>query len=456
MHARPERSVMVLGPPRSGKTTSIVIPAVLSADGPVVSTSTKPEVMRSTVHQRLRLGPCYLYDPSGKIDLPEGVERLVWSPVAASADWRQAQIVSRMMVRTARVPGGGVDSGSAHRDPHWTERAESLLASLLHAAALTDRPMRDVVSWVDARKASEALDVLERGGDPSAFARDLLSGIVATDLRELSGIWSSASGVLGAYRNEPAIASTKGPAFDSAGFCRSRGTVYVCASGLDQDLAAPLIVGLLTDIQNARFAIHSDMAGEHGGVPPVLFALDEVANIAPLPNMTSLASEGGGQGIVTLACLQDLSQARQRWGDQAEGFMSLFGVTVELPGIKNPRTLQAVELLSGTAERRRESVTGPADRPGVVNLAAGLLSGGGRQLPQPTRTVSTEMRPVLPAAEVARGRPGAALLIDERSSMSWVTLTPWFDWEPFRSAVRVQSRSMERDRLSSGSGGREL
>jgi len=41
-----------------------------------------------------------------------------------------------------------------------------------------------------------------------------------------------------------------------------------------------------------------------------------------------MVSEGAGQGVLTLACLQDLSQARGRWGGAAEGFLSLFGTTV--------------------------------------------------------------------------------------------------------------------------------
>jgi hypothetical protein len=36
--------VLVLGPPRSGKTTAIVVPAILAASGGVVSTSTNPDV----------------------------------------------------------------------------------------------------------------------------------------------------------------------------------------------------------------------------------------------------------------------------------------------------------------------------------------------------------------------------------------------------------------------------
>ncbi|HAM02223.1 MAG TPA: hypothetical protein DCQ30_08365, partial [Acidimicrobiaceae bacterium] len=50
--APPEQSVLVLGPPRSGKTSSLVVPTVLAAGGPVVSTSTKPDVLEATLPWR--------------------------------------------------------------------------------------------------------------------------------------------------------------------------------------------------------------------------------------------------------------------------------------------------------------------------------------------------------------------------------------------------------------------
>ena len=49
-----EHSVMILGPPRSGKTTALIIPNVLASSGPVVSTSTKPDVLDATVAARSR------------------------------------------------------------------------------------------------------------------------------------------------------------------------------------------------------------------------------------------------------------------------------------------------------------------------------------------------------------------------------------------------------------------
>ena len=62
-----------------------MIPAVMAASGAVVSTSTKPEVIRATVAARSEVGQAWLFDPSAAEQrLPEGVRRLSWSPVAAA------------------------------------------------------------------------------------------------------------------------------------------------------------------------------------------------------------------------------------------------------------------------------------------------------------------------------------------------------------------------------------
>jgi type IV secretory pathway TraG/TraD family ATPase VirD4 len=91
----------------------------------------------------------------------------------------------------------------------------------------------------------------------------------------------------------------------------------------------------------------------------LLLALDELANVAPLPRLAGIVSEGGGQGVLTLACLQDLSQARSRWGTAADGFLSLFSTTVVLPGIADRPTL---ELLSQLAGRMRWCPPPPSKR----------------------------------------------------------------------------------------------
>ena len=164
--------------------------------------------------------------------------------------------------------------------------------------------------------------------------------MAATDERERSGIFSTASGLLSAYRSQAVLETAKDPNFDPVSFARSSDSLYICAPAQEQDRLAPLVVALLEQIRAAVLARPPDAA-------PVVFALDEVANIAPLSSLPALAAEGGGQGLVTLACLQDLSQARVRWGEAAEGFFTLFGTKVILPGVADHRTLQLISALAG-------------------------------------------------------------------------------------------------------------
>ena len=132
---------------------------------------------------------------------------------------------------------------------------------------------------------------------------------------------------------------------------------------------------------------------------PVTLVLDEVANIAPLPDLPAMVSEGGGQGLLTLACLQDLSQARGRWGAAAEGFFSLFGAKVLLPGIGDLRTLDAVSRLAGQGDVAVQSVSTSA-----------WWSGH----PSASTTQSTRRQERLPVDQVHGLPPGTALVISGR------------------------------------------
>jgi type IV secretion system protein VirD4 len=405
-----QRCVLVLGPSRSGKTSSLVIPNVLAAPGAVVSTSTKPEVLWRTAAVRGRRGRVLLFDPTGTTEPPPGVERVGWSPLCSSTGWDGSLQMARSMVDAAVTSGAG---RSAPVFGHWQERAASLLAPLLHAAALDGVAMRTVVHWVDRHDGSAALAILSRHLGGVAPAVDVLSGILTTDGREQSGIWSTASGVLSAYRSIAALDATEGRLFDAESFCDGPHSLFVCAPGRDQQLVAPLVVGLLSDIRDAAYR----RAREATAPAPVLLALDELANIAPIPDLPAMVSEGAGQGLLTLACLQDLSQARARWGRQADALVSLFGTTLVLGGIADVPTLDAVARLAGEHE--------------VPSRTVGTAQGPDGRL-RPSVSVTGVLRPRLPVDVVARGLPGSALAIDARNRMGWVTLTPAFACSPWR------------------------
>jgi type IV secretion system protein VirD4 len=407
----PERSVLVLGPSRSGKTTSLIIPNVLAAPGAVVSTSTKPDVLWATAPARQSQGATLLYDPSGSVEPPPGVVRVGWSPVNGSDDWERAMLTADSMIRANNRLGS-----PSNGDEHWSERATSLLGPLLHAAALNRQPMATVVHWVDRHDGTDALSILVDQVGDAAPPTDVLAGILSTDAREQSGIWSTTSGALGAYRSRAALSSTEPPFFDATAFCEGPNTLYICATGRRQQLLAPLVVGAMVEVRDAAY----QRAAVGTREPPVLAALDEVANIAPIPDLPAMVSEGAGQGLLTLACLQDLSQARARWGRQGEAFPSLFATTVVLGGLGDVATLEAISALAGDHE--------------VASKTVGLSKGRDGRL-QRSSSLSGVLRRRLSVDALARGIPGHAFLLDAGKRAGWVALTPAHQPGPWQRAL---------------------
>ncbi len=154
-----------------------------------------------------------------------------------------------------------------------------------------------------------------------------------------------------------------------------------------------------------------------------------------------MVSEGGGQGLVTLACFQDLSQARHRWPGQADGFPSLFGTTVVLPGIgdvRDPRGPVGPGRRPGAGDPVGVSRGHVVDRPAAHRPARPMV--GHRS----ASSSATQWRRRLAPDDITRGRPGSALAFDARNQPAWVPLAPAHLAEPWR--VAAGSRPRPRDR----------
>ena len=300
--------MLVLGPPRSGKTSSIAIPSLLDAPGAARSTSTKPDVMQATGRARAELGQVWLFDPSGaREDWPEGVRGCAGRPCRAPAAGME-RCDGQAMASSSFATRG---TSNEHR---WSERSAALLAPLLHAASLSGEPIAQVLRWVLRRDLDPAGKALET--HDARVANDVLIGIVHTDARERSSIFSATAGVLAVYNADVIRKAAARRNFDEHRFARSSDTVYITAAAHRQALCAPLVIGLPEQLRHATY----EHARERPSTPPVFFRLDEIANIASIHDLPALVSEAGGQHLHILACLQDLSQARSRWGaDAADG-----------------------------------------------------------------------------------------------------------------------------------------
>ena len=395
--------------------------------------STKVDILAETHRARHLVGDCFLYDPSGTITPPTGVRPTGWSPLVAARTWGGAVLVAEAMVGASR------EARQRAEGSHWTERAGALLSTIFHGASLQGSSVAEVFSAVNRREPKHFQKALARAD--AAIPLDLLEGILATEEREQSAIWSTASGVLSGFRTTAALSSTELECLDPAHLVESPSTLYIAAPAEHQAHLAPLVAGMLRDVRTAAYGNGpTDLATKRA---PLLLVLDELANIAPLHDLPLLVAEGASQGIITLASLQDLSQARARFGVAAEGFLTLFGTKVVLSGMSDVRTLEALSTLAGRTETTVESVT--SSRP------------IGRFRRQTTRTRTTRSDPRLSVDGLARPPSGTAVVYTGAHA-GRVTLTPHFSTSPWREASgRFEERSRHgADRIELGRRPKEM
>ena len=409
-----QRSTLVLGPSRSGKTTSLIIPNLVMTSRSSIITSTKDDVVRAMSGARSD-GATLLFDPSGTVTTPPGVRRVGYSPLRQATTWDGAVLAARSLVDVSRRRH--LDEGESH----WNERAGALIAPLLHGAALKGESLGQLAARVDAHTAQDVANELStRYGDAHPSVT-LLRGVLATEERERSGIWSTASGLFSGMRTDAARAAARESPLDIGEFLSGPHQLHVVSPSRHQAVTVPLVVGMIEEVVHATYDRHHEGAR-------LLLALDELANVAPLPRLASVVSEGGGQGVVTLACLQDLSQARSRWGNNADGFLSLFPTTVVLPGIGDRYTLEMIQQLAGRSLVESHQ---------VQHSRRGRNQGYSRTwVERDNATMS----------DVARGRPGHALGLNERKDLRWIELTPSYVDPRFRHYLDRPAPSRERSR----------
>jgi type IV secretory pathway TraG/TraD family ATPase VirD4 len=351
-----EDSMVLLGPPRSGKGLHFVIPMILDAPGAVITTSTRPDNLTATLAARCRAGPVAVFDPQR---LAPGVPSATrWSPIRGCENPQTALVRAKALA--AGAAGGTTDSN------FWQSSAEQAVRCLLHAAALGGCSSTDLYRWsLSAVAAREAVMILANHPAAALSWHQALDSIVTADQKQRDSVWAMvaiAFAALADPRVLDAVSPGEGEEFDPGSFLRSRGTLYLLGTSTGAAATAGLVGAFVEDIIEAgrRIAAGSPSARLD---PPLSLILDEAANY-PLPSLSSLMSEGGGTGISTLVVLQSLAKARAVWGEhQAGAIWDSAIVKVMLGGGSNARDLDDLSKLIGQRlERQTSTSVGPDGR----------------------------------------------------------------------------------------------
>ena len=397
--AEERQSVIVFAPTQSHKTTGLVVPALLEWKGPVLATSVKTDLLADTVAHRQTLGEVMIFDPA----LVTGMEPARATPLWGAGTWRGAMRVAHWLASAAKTGSGGLEDAD-----FWYAAAEKLLAPLLFAAASTGRTMESVVRWLDeGPDANDALieELLSDAGEPAA--KRAWQATQNREERQRSSVYTTAEMIVAAFADPRVAEETKGADYSPAALLDGgANTLYLCAPLHEQERLRTVFSML---VQEVLAVVYETVAATRKPLdPPLLLALDELANIAPIPNLAEIASTGAGQGVQLLSVFQDLAQVSSRYGRQASTIVNNHRATVLGSGISDPDTLSYVSRVLGAGEfEQRSRSTGERGRR--------------------SETEGDTYRDLAPANFVRERDPGTGLLVYGHLPPAKIKLRPWFE-----------------------------
>ncbi len=405
LYAEERHALVAFGPPQSGKSAGLAVPALLEWTGPAVASSIKTDLLGVTLNRRRTLGPVFVFDPFGL----SGGTTHTWSPLHSARTWDGALEVAWRLAAAGEVDQRGVEGGD-----FWAIAAEQRLAPLLYAAARSGAGIAELVRWTYGQGARELDEALARITGEAQDEAELADAHAAYDAvrafeaqadRTRSSIEATAQALLRAYRFSKVTDSAQGCEITADRLLDRAATLYLIGDAKASKLLRPIFLALLGEVVDRAY----ERATLAGGrlEPPLLLCLDEAGNVAPLPNLAEVASTAPSHNIQLVSIFHDLAQARSRYGRQAETVINSHRARMLLPGVADLETLRYFAGLVGEEEVREVTRT----------TGAGGTS----------RSTGRRRRPLVSAEALRQLPEHHALLIYGRIAPLELRLRLWFE-----------------------------
>jgi type IV secretory pathway TraG/TraD family ATPase VirD4 len=393
--------------PRTGKTTSRAVPAILDAPGAVLVTSNKRDVVDATRDVRATAGPVWVFDPQS-IAFEEPA--WWWNPLGYVTDEVRAARLAEHFASGSRDPG-------ARTDAFFDPAGQDLLAGLLLAAALDHRSLTQVYTWLTRPTDETPVDILRE--HDFALTADQVAGVVTAPEKQRGGIYGTAMQMASCLTNRqvarwvtPQGAPDPRPQFHPEDFVRGGGTLY-SLSKEGHATAGPLVTALTVAVVEAAEELAARSAGGRL-TTPLLGVLDEAANVCRWRELPNLYSHYGSRGIVLMTILQSWSQGVDVWGESGmKKLWSASNVKVYGGGVSEAAFLEDLSRIIGDYDRLASSTS------------------HGRE-----RTVSRQLQRerILDVADLAALPKGRAIVLASGSRPTLIRTVPWMSG-PHAAAV---------------------
>jgi len=357
-----EEHALMFAPPRTGKS-GLLADMMLRYPGSVLSTTTRPDIYKNTHRARRRLGRVDVFNPQG---IGRVASTMSWDPISGCLDIATA--IRRADAFALAVSSGGVEDGA-----FWAAKTSDYLRAFFYAAAFAQSKgvrygLPTAARWALGGSSQEAEEILTDAG-----ALDW-----AAQVQELRGEAQKTAATVRMYMTralgflfDPALAQSVTPREGDPGlnlesFATQHDTLYMIASGQGESSPlAPLFAALANEIHYT-----AGLAGSwssNGRLPnPMLFALDEITQVCPVPLPEWLA-DSGGKGIQIIPVVHGEAQLRRRWGkDGARVILDTAGTWIVLPGVSDPETLSMLSTVSGQVAIREHGADSHARHPVIT------------------------------------------------------------------------------------------
>lgn len=383
--------------PRSGKTTSLAIPSMLNAPGPVLLTSNKAagDAFTTAYEARTLAGAVWTMDPQ---QIAHASRDMWWNPLATA----------KTLDGAGRLAGhflaASVDA-SAQGD-FWSKAGSNILSQLLLAAALDERPITDIMQWLAFPADRTPLDILRDHNFAAVAAQ--LKGTVEGPPETRDGIYETARQYAAALLNSE-IAAWVTPQKDAAefrpaDFVTSSDTLFLLSK--DGGGGASALIAACADSVMRAATAQAERAGGRLD-PPMLAILDEAANVCKISDLPDLYSHLGSRGIIPITILQSYRQGQKVWGDAGmDAMWSASTVKVIGSGIDDPDFADKLSRLIGDHD---------------VETTSTSHSESGK-----STSVSMRQERILPADAIRALPKGTALCFATGMRAAMLDLRPWY------------------------------
>lgn len=299
----PKSSLLIVGPTQVGKTSSLVMPALLRWSDALLVTSVKSDVVAATRKWRATLGDVQVLEPGRD-------EGLTWNPLEGVRSLRHALRVARDLTLGSKGQGD---------TDFWNALSTKLVASLFVMAVQRSLDIFDVAAVIESRK----FDVWIANA-PRSDASELLKTFLDHEHKTLDGVITTAETMLLPWRFRQPLAHVRS-------VVAGANTLYLCSPRAEQQHYEPLFRGALRMVLEEQHRLVDE-----GRQRRLLMVLDEAATVAPLEELDQLAATVSGLDVTLVTVVQDFAQLVARWGARAPTIVNNHTTRIVMGGLADP------------------------------------------------------------------------------------------------------------------------